>query len=149
MTKFSPASRPLQSPQLRHHGTQQPIALKIVHLLFQQRLCQRQKRNHQMNLLLMKRLSLSGPACMLSRVRLRAIAWTVDRQAPLSMGSSRQEYWSGLPFPPPGDLADPGIQPAFLESSCIGRQTLFFFFNHCATWEASATECFLQIPKRV
>ena len=81
-----------------------------------------------MNLLLMKRLSLSGPACMLSRVRLRAIAWTVDRQAPLSMGSSRQEYWSGLPFPPPGDLADPGIQPAFLESSCIGRQTFFFFF---------------------
>ena len=81
-----------------------------------------------MNLLLMKRLSLSGPACMLSRVRLRAIAWTVDRQAPLSMGSSRQEYWSGLPFPPPGDLANPGIQPAFLESSCIGRQTFFFFF---------------------
>ena len=33
-------------------------------------------------------------------------------QAPLSMGSSRQEYWSGLPFPPPGDLPDPGIKPA-------------------------------------
>ena len=74
----------------------------------------------------MKHLSLSGPACMLSRVRLRAIAWTVAHQAPLSMGSSRQEYWSGLPFLPPGDLAEPGIQPAFLESFCIGRQTFFF-----------------------
>ena len=37
--------------------------------------------------------------------------WTVARQAPLSMGFSRQEYWSGLPCPPPGDLPDPGIEP--------------------------------------
>ena len=36
--------------------------------------------------------------------------WTVAHQAPLSMGFSRQEYWSGLPFPPPGDLPDPGIK---------------------------------------
>ena len=36
--------------------------------------------------------------------------WTVAHQAPLSMGFSRQEYWSGLPFPPPGDLPNPGIQ---------------------------------------
>ena len=35
----------------------------------------------------------------------------IARQAPLSMGSSRQEYWSGLPCPPPGDLPDPGIEP--------------------------------------
>ena len=39
------------------------------------------------------------------------ISWTVARQAPLSMGSPRQEYWSELPFPPPGDLPDPGIKP--------------------------------------
>ena len=38
--------------------------------------------------------------------------WTVARQAPLSMGFSRQEHWSGLPFPSPGDLPDSGIQPA-------------------------------------
>ena len=38
---------------------------------------------------------------------------TVARQAPLSMGFPRQEYWSGLPSPPPGDLLDPGIEPAF------------------------------------
>ena len=37
--------------------------------------------------------------------------WTVARQAPLSMGFSRQEYWSGLPFPSPGNLPDPGIKP--------------------------------------
>ena len=47
----------------------------------------------------------------LSRVRLFAIPWTVAYQAPLSMGFSRQEYWSGLPFPSPGDLPDPGIEP--------------------------------------
>ena len=40
-----------------------------------------------------------------------AISWTVARQAPLSMGFPRHEYWSGLPFPPPGDLPDPGIEP--------------------------------------
>ena len=39
------------------------------------------------------------------------VPWTVACQAPLSMGFSRQEYWSGLPFPSPGDLPDPGIKP--------------------------------------
>ena len=47
----------------------------------------------------------------LSRVRLFAIPWTVAYQASLSMGFSRQEYSSGLPFPSPGDLPDPGIEP--------------------------------------
>ena len=53
-------------------------------------------------------------ACMLnhfSRVLLSAALWTVTRQAPLSMGFSRQEYQSGLPRLPPGDLPDPGIEP--------------------------------------
>ena len=40
-----------------------------------------------------------------------AILWSVAHQAPLSMGFYRQEYWSGLPFPSPGDLPDPGIEP--------------------------------------
>ena len=40
-----------------------------------------------------------------------ATPWTVARQAPLSMGFSRQEYWSELPFPSPGDLSNPGIEP--------------------------------------
>ena len=47
---------------------------------------------------------------LLSRVRLFATLWTEAYQAPLSMGFSRQEYWSGLPFPSPGDLPDPGIE---------------------------------------
>ena len=47
----------------------------------------------------------------LSHVRLFATPWTVAYQAPPTMGFSRQEYWSGLPFPSPGDLPDPGIQP--------------------------------------
>ena len=47
----------------------------------------------------------------LSHVRLFATPWTVAYQAPLSLGFSRQEYWSGLPFPSPGDLPNPGTEP--------------------------------------
>ena len=47
-----------------------------------------------------------------SCVQLFATLWTVAHQAPLSMGFSRQEYWSGFSYPPPGDLPDPGIEPA-------------------------------------
>ena len=46
----------------------------------------------------------------LSRVQFFVTPWTVAYQAPPSMGFSRQEYWSGLPFPSPGDLSDPGIE---------------------------------------
>ena len=48
---------------------------------------------------------------LLSHVQLFATPWTVAYQVPLSMGFSRQEYWSGLPCPPPGDLSNPGIEP--------------------------------------
>ena len=47
-----------------------------------------------------------------SCVRLFATLWTVASQAPLSMGFSKQEYWNGLPCPPPGDLPNPGIKSA-------------------------------------
>ena len=50
---------------------------------------------------------------LLSHVQLFAIPWTVAYQAPPSMEFSRQKYWSGLPFPSPGDLPDPGIEPRF------------------------------------
>ena len=46
----------------------------------------------------------------LNRVQLFATPWTAAHQTPLSMGFPRQEYWSGLPFPTPGDLPDPGIE---------------------------------------
>ena len=49
-------------------------------------------------------------------------SWTAARQAPLSMGFSRQECWSGLPCPPPGDLPDPGVRPVSLMASFTGRQ---------------------------
>ena len=52
--------------------------------------------------------------------------WTVARQAPLPMELSRQEYWSRLSFPPPGDLSDPGTELASLSSPAL--QVDFFFF---------------------
>ena len=48
---------------------------------------------------------------MLSHVQFFTSPWTVASQVPLSMGLSQQEYWSELPFPPPGELPDPGIEP--------------------------------------
>ena len=54
-----------------------------------------------------------------SHVQLFATPWTVALQAPLSVGFSRQEYWGGLPCPPPGDLPNPGIEPASLKSSAL------------------------------
>ena len=60
-----------------------------------------------------------------------AISWIVACQSPLSMGISREEYWSGLPCPPPGDLPDPESEPVFY-ISCIGRQVL----PTSATWAA-------------
>ena len=52
--------------------------------------------------------------CVLSSVRLFVTLWTVACQTPLSMEFSKQEYWSELPFPSPGDLPDPGIKPTSL-----------------------------------
>jgi len=73
--------------------------------------------------------------CMLSHfshVWLFVNLWTIAHQAPLSMEFSRQEYWSGLPCPPPGDLPDPGMEPTSLISPTLeGR-----FFTTSATWEA-------------
>ena len=69
----------------------------------------------------------SAPICMLSRfsrVRLFSSPWTVACQAPLSVGFSRQDYWSGWPCPPPGDHPDPGIEPTS-HVSCIGRHVLY------------------------
>ena len=62
----------------------------------------------------------------LSCVRLFVTAWTVARQAPLSTGFSRQEYWRGLPCPPPGDLPGLGLKLASACVSCIAG----VFFTH-------------------
>ena len=68
-----------------------------------------------------------------SYVWLFATLWTVACQATLSMGFSRQEYWTGLPCSPPGDLPNPGIKSMSLKSLALpGR-----FFTTSATWEAT------------
>ena len=67
-----------------------------------------------------------------TRVRLFATLWTVACQAPLSVGFSRQDYWSGLSCPLPGDVPDPGIKPASLLSPALAGE---LFTTH-ATWEA-------------
>ena len=75
------------------------------------------------------------PACMLSHfshVRLFTTPWIVAHQAPLSVGFSRQEYWSKLPCPPPGDLPDPGTEPISLMSPALAGR----FFTTSTTWEA-------------
>ena len=66
------------------------------------------------------------PACVrmlshFSHVWLFVAPWTVARQAPLSMGFSRQEYWSGWPCPPPGDLPTPGIEPMAVTSPALAN----------------------------
>ena len=61
-----------------------------------------------------------------------AASWTVTRQAPLFMRFPRQEYYSGLPFPTPGDLPSPGVKPVFLASPALAGG----FFTTNATWES-------------
>ena len=66
-----------------------------------------------------------------SHVLLFETLWTEACQAPLSMGFSKQEYWSGLPCPPPGDLPDLGMEPTSLMSSTMAGE----FFTTSTTWE--------------
>ena len=67
-----------------------------------------------MNHLAHSDLSETSLVCVCSHVQPFVVPWTVAHQAPLSMGFSRQEYWSGLPSPPPGDCPDPGWDPRLL-----------------------------------
>ena len=74
-------------------------------------------------------------ACVLScfgRVQLFGTPGTVAHWAPLSMGFSRQENWSGLPFPPPGDLPNPGIKATSLRSPALAGE----LFTSSITWAA-------------
>ena len=78
-----------------------------------------------------------GRACAwsLSCVQLFATPWTVACQAPLSMGFSRKEYWSGLPCPSPAGLSDSGMEPMTLVSPALADG----FFTTSTTWEAHCT----------
>ena len=70
-------------------------------------------------------------AHVLNRVQLFVTPWTVAHQAPLSMEFFRQEYWSGFPFPTPGDRPNPGIKPTTLVSPALAGR----FFTTSTTWE--------------
>ena len=65
-----------------------------------------------------------------SHVQFFGILWTVACQAPLSLGFSRQEYWSGLSCPPPADLPYPGMESAYLMSPALAGR----FLTTSATW---------------
>ena len=76
-------------------------------------------------------------ACVFScsnHVQLFATPWTVAHQAPLSMGFSRQDYWSGLPCPSPGDLPGPGIEPASLGSLALQVDSLLLSHQGIPSW---------------
>ena len=91
----------------------------------------------------------------LSHVQLFATPWTIAWQAPLSMGFSRQEYWSGLPFPSPGDLPKPGIEPGSpalwadaLSSEPPGKPLHFSWEKNNKSpsyWERSGTQIRSQL----
>ena len=88
-------------------------------------------------------------ACVLScfsRVWLFATPWAIARQTPLSMGFSRQEYWSGLPCPPPGDLLDPGIKPTSLLSPALAGG---FFTTSTSLRKPRNVKGFAQVPELV
>ena len=72
-----------------------------------------------------------------SHVQLFVTLWTVSRQAPLTMGLSRQEYWNGLLCPPPGELPDTGIKPTRLTFPALAGG----FFTTSATWDAILNLC--------
>ena len=82
-------------------------------------------------------------ACMLSHsvVSDSETPGTAACVAPPSMGFSRQEYWDGLPFPPPRDLPDPGIKPGSLAALALAGG----FFYHCTTWKAPSAGCQLKL----
>ena len=73
-----------------------------------------------------------------------AIPWTMAHHGPVSMGFSRQEYWGGLPFPSPGDLPNPGIEPASLKFPALAGG----FFTTSTTWEAQTLCIFTDFKKK-
>ena len=95
-------------------------------------------------------------AQLLSQFQLFATPWTVAGQVPLAMGFSRQEYWNGLPFPPPVDLPDPGIKPRYPVSPALtdrffitlpsGKPTIALLCSIAQDWK-SKTANFVLFPQ--
>ena len=91
-------------------------------------------------------LNTNQPECVLSRFSIIVTLWTIACQAPLSMGVSRQECWSGLPCPPPGDCPYSGIEPSsFMSLALAGR-----FFTTSSAWEApSSNQIAAQLTEKL
>ena len=85
---------------------------------------------------LSSRIKMKSESVSCSLLSDSATPWTVAPQAPLSTGFSGQEYWSGLPCPPPGDLPNPGIEPGSLTLQAISCIIVDWFFTNWATREA-------------
>ena len=86
--------------------------------------------------------------CVLSRfshVRLFATLWTVAHQASPSLGFSRQEYWNRLSCPPPGDLPDPRMEPAFSHVSCIDKPIVY---HTCEALHVALNHQQFECPKQ-
>ena len=95
----------------------------------------------------------------LSHVQFFATPRTVAHQAPLSMGFSKKKYWSGVPFPPPGDLPNPGVEPmspALQVDSLLSEPpqkpslapVLTSWIQNCAEWEGSVSLCYNKPCRR-
>ena len=109
-TAVSPCQPPCQTPQLSGSGHDRPFIYTWDWPLPRTSKCH---------------------CTVLSLIWLLATLWTEACQAPWPVGFSRQEYWSGLPFPPPGDLSNPGIKPMSPATSVLAGR----FFTYRATWE--------------
>ena len=103
------------------------FVLKVYHLhVYSEKICNWNEHYYTIC------VKLCVPCCF-SCAQLFVTPWTESCQAPLSMGFFRQEHWSGLPCPPPGDLPDPGVEPVGLVSCMASR-----FFTTGATWGTQA-----------
>ena len=92
--------------------------------------------SHQTNISFLE-ICLSMSLCSAASVVSDSLTpWTIAHQAPLLMGFSKQEYWSGLPFPSPGDLPNPGMEPMSLMSPALAGDIRFFTTS--TTWEIHA-----------
>ena len=106
----------------------------------------------QVELLRNRRALMNKIACMSVMSEFFLTLWTVAHHAPLSMGFFRQEYWGGLPFPPPGDLPDQGIKPAspalagkFFTTEPPGK--LYCLLSHLTTHSHRCGNTFVLFPK--
>ena len=112
-----------------------PISIiLLLYLLFSSYLSKyiKERKKNPISTQANQNTSLRASSCHFSRVWLFVTPWSAAWQAPLAMGFSSQEYWSGLLWPPPGDPPDPGIQPTSLMSPALADG----FLTTSATWEA-------------